>query len=108
MARLPYSRVVNVTLTRADAFPSRRGFGVPLLLTEVAIAGVLDATHRTKVYGSMDEVDADFDGDDDAYLALEEAFGQNPRPLQIKVGFVTFVPATGTAAQIKDELDDDL
>ena len=42
MAKLPYSRVVNVNLTRSDAFPSRRGFGIPLILTTTAVAGILD------------------------------------------------------------------
>jgi hypothetical protein len=106
MPRLPYSRVVNVTLTRADAYPSRRGFGVPVLLTNVVVAGELDDTHRTKVYGSMEEVAVDWDGDDDEYLALEEAFGQNPRPMQIKVAYVAITdPATATEANIKDEMD---
>ncbi len=106
MARLPYSRVVNVTLTRADAYPSRRGFGVPLLLTNTAVAGEIGIDDRTKVYGSMEEVAVDWDGADDEYLALEEAFGQNPRPMQIKVGYVDIAdPLTATEANIKDELD---
>lgn len=105
MARLPYSRVVNVTLTRTDAFPSRRGFGVALLLTNVAVAGVLDATHRTKVYGSMEEVAVDHAAGTPVYEAMEAAFSQNPRPLQVKAGFVTFTPAVTTEALLKTELD---
>jgi hypothetical protein len=106
MARLPYSRVVNVTLTRADAYPSRRGFGVPLLITGDTVPGELDVDNRTKVYGSMEEVSVDWDGTDDVYLALEEAFGQNPRPMQIKVGYVAIAdPLTATEANIKDEMD---
>lgn len=104
MAKLPYSRVVNVTLTRNDAFPSRRGFGVALLLTNVAVAGVVDATARTKVYGSMDEVAVDHASSTEVYLALEAAFSQNPRPLQVKVGYV-LVDGTPTSAEIKTELD---
>lgn len=104
MAKLPYSRTVNVTLSRKDGFPTRRGFGVALLLTTVAVAGVLDATHRTKVYGSIEEVVLDHIATTDVYKAAEEAFSQNPRPLQIKVGFITFVPASGTAATLKTEL----
>lgn len=105
MAKLPYSRTVNVTLTRNERFPSRRGFGVPLLLTHVAVAGVLDANNRTKVYGGMDEVVIDHAADTEVYKAMEAAFSQNPRPLQVKVGFITFNPATGTAAQLKTQLD---
>lgn len=88
MAKLPYSRVVNVTLSRNDAFPSRRGFGVPLYLTSTEKDGKLDATHLTRVYGSMEEVAADFASSDDFYKAAMAAFSQNPRPMQVKAGFV--------------------
>ena len=104
MGKLPYSRVVNVNLTRSDAFPSRRGFGIPLILTTTAVAGILDASHRTKVYGSIDEVAVDHIASTEVYKAAESAFAQNPRPLQIKVGFATFVPADDTAAELKTEL----
>lgn len=111
MARLPYNRVVNVTMTRNDAFPSRRGFGVPLFLTTQTIAGKLDATHRTLVVGSMDDVtDAGFVAGDEFYDAAELAFSQNPRPIQLKAGFLsaldfddTVTPVT--AAQLKTQLD---
>lgn len=102
--RLPFSRVVNVTMTRNDAFPSRRGFGVPLFLTTQEIAGILDATHRTKVYASMDEVNVDFDAGDEFYDAAELAFSQNPRPLQIKAGFVV-LDVSPIAAEFKTQLD---
>ncbi len=104
MAKLPYSRTVNVTLTRTDAFPTRRGFGVPLLLTDVSVAGILDATYRTKVYGSIAEVEVDHASSTEVYKAAEQAFAQNPRPIQIKVGFATFTVATGTAAELKTQL----
>jgi hypothetical protein len=106
MAKLPYSRVVNVTLTRTDQFPTRRGFGVALLLTnEVSATNGPDATDMTKMYASMEEVTADYQAAQETYKAAEAAFSQNPRPLQIKVGFLTIVPATGTAAEMKDALD---
>lgn len=105
MAKLPYSRVVNVNLTRSDAFPSRRGFGVVLILTTTAVADQLDATHRTKVYSSIDEVAADHLPATEFYKAAEAVFSQNPRPLQIKGGFATFTPASGTAAELKTQLD---
>lgn len=104
MARLPYSRVVNVTLSRNDAFPSRRGFGVPLYLTSTTVAGELDATHLTKVYGSIEEVAADFASTDDFYLASLEAFAQNPRPIQVKAGW--YEASTGlTGADLQTALD---
>jgi hypothetical protein len=111
MARLPYSRVVNVQLTRQDAFPSRRGFGVPLFLTSTAVAGELDATNLTKVYGSMEEVAADWDAADDFYLAAQQAFSQRPSPLQIKAGYYDAdavdagADAAAKAALLTDALD---
>jgi len=104
MAKLPYSRVVNVTLSRNDAFASKRGFGVPLFLTGTAKAGVLDATHRTFLAGSMDEVAAAFAPTDEFYKAALAAFSQNPRPIQIKAGFVT-IDGTPTAAELQTQLD---
>lgn len=104
MAKLPYSRVVNVTLSRNDAFASKRGFGVPVFLTGTAKAGVLDATHRTFVAGSMDEVAAAFSSSDEFYKAALAAFAQNPRPIQIKAGFVT-IDVSPTAAELQTQLD---
>lgn len=104
MATLPYSRVVNVTLTREDAFPTRRGFGIVLHLTNTAVNGVVDATHLTKLYGSMDEVAADFASTADAYKAAEAAFSQNPRPLAYKIGYLP-LDVTPTAAEVKTALD---
>ena len=105
MSKLPYSRVVNVTLTRTDAFPTRRGFGVALLLTnEVSATDGPDAADPTKMYSSMDEVDADYTPTQETYKAAEAAFSQNPRPLQIKIGFVA-VTLPGDAASFKTELD---
>lgn len=84
---LPYTRVVNVSVERNDSFASRSGFGVALFLQSKEIAGVLDASNLTKVYGSIEEVAEDFVTTDDFYKAAVAAFSQNPRPLQIKAGF---------------------
>ncbi|TLX12147.1 DUF3383 family protein [Rhizobium sp. MHM7A] len=104
MAILPYNRVVNVTLSRNDAFPSRRGFGTQLILTTVAVAGKVDATHRTKLYASIEEVAADFATTADAYKAALSAFSQNPRPTQIKIGYVA-IDGTPTSAELQTELN---
>ena len=84
---LPYSRVVNVNVSRNSGFPSIRGFGVALFLTSHEVSGELDASNLTKVYGSIDEVLVDFETTTEFYKAAAAAFGQNPRPLQIKAGF---------------------
>ncbi len=104
MATLPYSRVVNVNLSRNDAFPSRRGFGTILFLTSQSIPGVLDATNRTKLYASMEEFDVDFSASDEAYKGALAAFSQNPRPVLFKVGYVDLATAM-TGADLQDELD---
>jgi hypothetical protein len=104
MARLPYSRVVNVQLSRNDAFPSRRGFGVALYLTSTEKAGKLDSSHLTRVYGSMEEVAVDWTSTDDFYKAAEAAFSQNPRPIQVKAGYVP-VDSAFDADAMKTALD---
>lgn len=103
MATLPYSRVVNVTLSRNDAFPSRRGFGTVLFLTSKAVPGKIDATHRTKLYANEEEVGDDFAASDDAYKAALALFGQNPRPLMFKVGYID-VSTSMSASDLQDEL----
>lgn len=104
MAILPYNRVVNVTLTRNDAFPSRRGFGTALILTTTSKAGQVDSSHRTKLYASIEEVAVDWLTSTDVYKAALSAFSQNPRPLQIKVGYVS-VDVSPTAAELQAELN---
>jgi len=99
MARLPYSRVVDVTLTRQDRFAVATGFSVALIVQTEIVAGVLDATHRTKLYSTLLEVGADFDTGDAAYKAAAAMFSQNPRPRQIKLGY------RNPANSITSELD---
>jgi hypothetical protein len=99
MTRLPYSRVVDVTLTRQDRFAVATGFSVALIVQTEMIAGILDATHRTKLYADMTEVGADFDASDAAYKAAQAMFAQNPRPRQIKIGY------RNVANSITSELD---
>ncbi len=90
---LPYSRTLLVRVSRNDAFPARRGFGIMLFLTSQEVTGKLDPTHRTKAYSTLEEVAADFSTSDQAYKAALVAFGQDPRPVMFKVGFVN--TATG-------------
>lgn len=105
MSKLPYSRTINVTLSRNGGFPSRAGFGVALVLTTVAVAGELDATHLTKVYGSMEEVADDHASNTEVYAAMEAAFSQNPAPLQVKAGYIDFDPDVDLKADLKTALD---
>ena len=106
MARLPYSRVVDVSLTKLDRFARRRGFGIPLILTTDA-TGVVDATTRTKAYGTIDEVAEDYASTTEPYKAALAMFSQTPRPLQIKIGFIAAGVLTTPTPDpvIGDELD---
>lgn len=104
MARLPYSRVVDVNLSRNDRFPSRRGFGTQLVITETAVAGKVDASNRTKLYSSLAEVEADWATTTEFYKAANVAFAQNPRPLRIKAGYIDAASATD-ANGLKSQLD---
>jgi hypothetical protein len=104
MAVIPYSRVVDVSVSRNDAFPSRRGFGTQLIITTEAVAGKVDATKRTKLYGSIEEVVADWSTTTSAYKAALSAFSQNPRPRQIKIGHVAD-DATMTDTELQAQLD---
>ena len=104
MAKLPYSRVVNVSLSRNDNFPTRRGFGTQLILTHTAVAGIVDATKRTKMYASIQEVEADYPASTTVYAAALSAFSQNPRPVRLKVGFVATPAGADDAAKKADFL----
>lgn len=104
MAKLPYSRVVNVSLSRNDNFPTRRGFGTQLILTHTAVAGIVDATKRTKMYASIQEVEADYPASTTVYAAALSAFSQNPRPVRLKVGFVATPSGADDAAKKADFL----
>lgn len=84
MAVLPYSRVVNVTLSRADNFPSRRGFGTIGVLTSDTAAGELDSSNKTKIYATLSDVANDHASSTGIYAAASAIFSQNPRPVQFK------------------------
>lgn len=85
--RLPYSRVVEVSLTRQDRFAAATGFSVSLVVGTMTIPGTLDATIRTMVFGSLDECAVYFPAGTAVYGAVAAMFQQNPRPRQVKVGY---------------------
>lgn len=99
MPRLPYTRVVEVSLTRQDRFATATGFSVALLVQPLAVAGLVDAAVRTRVYGDITEVAVDFPADTEAYKAASFFFMQNPRPRQLKIGY------RNSANPIASELD---
>lgn len=103
---LPYSRVVDVNVSRNDRFPTRRGFGTGLLLTTVAIAGILDADNRTKIYANMDEVAADHSAVTEVYAGMATAFAQENAPLRMKVGFTGALTDANSLSDAMDEILD--
>lgn len=101
MAQIPYSRVVDVSVTRQDRFPSQRGFSTALLLTGTALATKVDSTTRTKLYSSIDEVSADgWATNSPAYLGAQAFFSGDPRPIQLKIGFVDIDGTPTMASEI--------
>lgn len=96
---LPYSRVVDVTVTRQDRFATREGFGVLLLLISEEKTGVLDTTFRTKLYSTIQEVATDWSATSEPYKAASRLFQQSPRPKQMKMGY------RDATADITDEMN---
>lgn len=103
--KIPHSRVVNVSLNRNTRFVTQRGFGTGLILSALAVAGILDASNRTKVYGSIEEIAADHATTTSVYKQANTFFAQDPSPLRIKVGFADVTPATATKEELQTELN---
>lgn len=101
MAKLPYNRVVDVSVTRQDRFPTTAGFNTALLLSATTLAGKVDGTHRTKLYSAIEEVAADgWPSNSEAYKAATTFFSARVRPRQLKIAY-----ADQAAADITTEMD---
>lgn len=81
-------QIVGVTITRQTVFPSRAGFGIPLLLAyHTRTANMLDQ------YTSTDAMlDDNFSTTEPAYRMAVAAFSQNPRPTKVCIGRRTSGP----------------
>jgi hypothetical protein len=104
MSIVPYTRVTDVSLSRNDAFPSRRGFGTQLIVTTESVTDVVDATVRTKLYANLTEVAVDWATTTSTYKAAASAFSQEPRPTQIKIGHVVD-DETMTSEELQAQMD---
>lgn len=103
---IPINRVVSVTVDRNDSFPTKQGFGTPIILTNESVADVLDASNLVATYTSMADVANDWDATDKAYQAALAMFSQNPAPPTIKMGFINeATPATATDQDFQDAMD---
>lgn len=99
MARIPYNRVVDVSVTREDRFASAQGFSTALLLTPTSIVGQVDASNRTKYYASIEEVAIDWQSTTEEYKAASRFFMARIRPPAMKLAYYNPVNP------ISDELD---
>lgn len=89
------SRIVQVNITRQTKAVSQKGFGIGLILAEVAEkpAGM---TSRTRTYLDLDGVAEDFAATTQTYLAAQAYFGQDIKPESVVIGFIE---GTETAAE---------
>ncbi|MEX3929744.1 DUF3383 domain-containing protein [Paraburkholderia sp. BR10936] len=97
---LPLSLVVNVQLNIQPLAPSRRNFGMIVLVTpEVEPFTSQGATWL--LYGSIDAIGAAFGINSETYAAATKFFAQSPRPRQILIGrwdaADASIPATAAA-----------
>lgn len=74
--------VVSVTITTGTKYPTRQGFGVPLLVCYHTVTPNRVDTYKT----TKGMTDAGFTENDPAYKMAAIAFSQKPRPVSIKVG----------------------
>lgn len=87
--RLPYSRVFDVTVTREDKFPTVAGFNTAMFLSTTTLAGKVDATARTKLYSTIEEVAADgWAPASEAYKAANTFFSARVKPRALKIGYI--------------------
>lgn len=89
---LPASRIVRVSVNRQTGVQQIKGFGTLLIVTgDAAKAGASasapSATNKTKAYTQIDDVLSDYAATSEPYLAAAAAFGRNPSPSTVKIGF---------------------
>jgi Protein of unknown function (DUF3383) len=77
---LPISDIVNVTVSSSPTFPKRKGFGV------LNIVGSSSRfVERSRRYGNMQGVAADFLSTDPEYLAAQVYYSQSPTPTELVI-----------------------
>jgi hypothetical protein len=80
---IPVSKVVRVNILTSPTFPSRRGFGLLMILGSSAR---LPLGERLRFYADMDAVGVDFSTTDEEYKAAQIFFSQSPRPSELAIG----------------------
>ena len=103
------SNFVDVQITRGIIQVSRRGFGVPLILSASAEVQTVLGTNRTQVFGSLDElIDAGFTTTSEEFLTASTMFSQRFQPEEFIIGRID--PGDATLADsilaVQDENND--
>ncbi|TXG97749.1 MAG: DUF3383 domain-containing protein [Nevskiaceae bacterium] len=83
MSQLPVNRVVNVNILTTPTFPTRRGFGLLLI---IGTAAILSTAERSRAYSDIDGVAADFGTNTEEYKAAQVFFSQSPNPHNLRIG----------------------
>jgi len=89
------NQIIDVQITRETRTPSQKGFGTPLLVGD---SDRFPAGERIRTYTDIASVEADFTAGDTEIVMARDAFSQNPRPTQIKIGQVEAADADYVAA----------
>lgn len=75
---IPVNSVVSVAITLGAVYPSKRGFGTLLIVTnETGIVGIAEGV---RFYSDIDAVGGDWGTSSEAYAAAQAYFGQQPKP----------------------------
>lgn len=78
------SQIISISITRNTASAERASFGIPLFVTETVPVGF---TERTRSYSALEDLTDDgFAITDEAYIAAQSFFAQNPNVSEFIVG----------------------
>lgn len=83
MSEVDISEVINSVITAEDNFPSREGFGTPMV---VGYHTTTSGDERVQSFRKLSDVAEEYAIDSAIYLACAAMFAQNPRPRVVKVG----------------------
>lgn len=82
MGDIPVSSVVTVTIGVAPTFPTRAGFGTLNIVGSSNVIGILE---RSRVYNTIQGVEADFGLDAEEVKAARVYYSQVPSPRQLVI-----------------------
>lgn len=89
---LSLSDIISVTIALTAQAATTRNFGNLLILGD---SNVIDVQQRLRLYGSLEEIGADYGEDAPEYQAAEVFFAPTPTPAQCYVGRWASTPTSG-------------